>query len=192
MKFKKIQDETVENILKTYEASPEILKVVNPQMSPDQFLQAAIDNKLYVDAVTFLAHALPLRESIYWAWLTISFLRNKFKNPKDLDVINSVQEWFTNPDDTTRRINGTLADELKLATGPAWLAEAVFWSGGSILQPKDPITEPPQYLYAKAVTGAICLGISLDEEDSKVVTENYIKSLKIAFNIAQGGNGQIY
>ncbi len=190
MIFKKIPDKNVGHILTTYEPSDEILAVVTPQMSPDEFLQTAIAHNLYLDAVIFVAHALPLRESIYWAYLTVEFLKDKF-SPQELQVLASVKEWFSSPDDLTRRQNGQLAEDLKLKTGPAWLAEAVFWSGGSILPPESPATEPPSYLYAKAVIGAISLSISLEEEDPNVIKNNYIHVLKLGFNLAQGGNGVV-
>lgn len=190
MQFKKIQDKTVENILKNYEPSEEILAITNNSMTPDVFLKTAIDNKLFLDAVIFLAHALPLRESIYWGLMTIEHLKDKF-TPKEQHVIKAVKEWFNSPDESTRRYNGELAEQLELKNGPAWLSEAVFWSGGSILPPESPVTEPPQYLYAKAVIGAISLGISLNEKDEEITLANYIHCLKIGFNIAQGGNGKI-
>lgn len=195
MKFKKIQDNTIENILQKYQPSKEILALVTPQMAPDEFLQLVVNKKLFSDAVAFLAHALPLRESIYWAFLTISFLQHKFKDPTSHKILVTVQSWFQNPDEQNRYLCGELAESLKLDTGPAWLAEAVFWSGGSILPPKDPVTLPAPYLYAKAVAGAINLGICLEEDmnklDEKILHKNYQNALKIAFNIAQGGDGNV-
>ncbi len=190
MKLKKIPDDNIARILTTYEPSDEILALTNNDMAPDEFLQITIDNKLYLDAISFLAHALPMRESIYWAYLTTNFLAAKFTD-KELAVLKTVKDWFSSPDETTRRQNGKLAEDLKLKSGPAWLAEAVFWSGGSILPPESPATEAPPFLYAKAVIGAISLSIALNEEDEKTLIANYIHSLKIGFNLAQGGNGNI-
>lgn len=191
MQFKKIKNETVESILATYEPSDEILAITNAKMAPDEFLKVAVDNELYMDAVAFLAHALPLRESIYWAYLTVATLKEKFNSPKDKEILIAVENWFKSPDEANRRACGALAEELKLKTGPAWLSEAVFWSGGSILPPGQPDTEPAQYLYAKAVSGSVNLSASLDEKELKTVHANFKKVLKIGFNLAEGGNGKI-
>ncbi len=191
MIFKKIPNPDISGIIKNYELGDEIAALVTPKTAPDEFLKIAADNELYLDSVMFMAHALPIRESISWAYLTIAFLRKKFDNSLEQKAIASVEEWFQTRDENTRRKCRDVAEELKLRTGPAWLAESVFWSGGSILAPKDPVTEPPAFLYAKAVTGAISLAISLDEENADTIKENFIHSLRIAFNIAQGGNGQI-
>lgn len=191
MKFKKIPDATIENIIKNYELSDDVAKLVQPTMAPDEFLQLTADKELYIDAVAFLAHALPLRESIYWAFLTVSFLKDKFTDDITARVPGAVEEWFKNSDEANRRLCGELAEALKLENGPAWLAQAVFWSGGSILSPKDPETQPPAYLYAKAVYGAVSLSICLNEDDPKKIVDNYKKALRIAFNLAQGGDGKI-
>ena len=191
MKFKKIPDNTIANIIKNYQLSEELAQQIQPDMAPDEFLQLTADRELYTDAVAFMAHALPLRESIYWAFLTVSFLKDKFTDEISARIPGTVEAWFKSSDEANRRICGELADALQLKNGPAWLAEAVFWSGGSISSPKDPETQPPAFLYAKAVFGAVCLSISLDEEDPSVIKANFKKALRIAFNIAQGGDGKI-
>ena len=167
MKFKKIPDNTIANIIKNYQLSEELAQQIQPDMAPDEFLQLTADRELYTDAVAFMAHALSAR------------------------IPGTVEAWFKSSDEANRRICGALADALQLQNGPAWLAEAEFWSGGSNLSPKDPETQPPAYLYAKAVFGAVCLSISLDEEDPSVIKANFKKALRIAFNIAQGGDGKI-
>ena len=175
MKFKKIPDNTIANIIKNYQLSEELAQQIQPDMAPDEFLQLTADRELYTDAVAFMAHALPLRESIYWAFLTVSFLKDKFTDEISARIPGTVEAWFKSSDEANRRICGELADALQ----------------GSILSPKDPETQPPAFLYAKAVFGAVCLSISLDEEDPSVIKANFKKALRIAFNIAQGGDGKI-
>ena len=43
--------------------------VLVPAHGPRQYVQALLDQALHADAVRFLAHALPKREGIWWAWV---------------------------------------------------------------------------------------------------------------------------
>ena len=67
MKYTKIPHETVDKIFALYEPSQELLAVISQDHTPHQLIELAREEELYADLVQFLAHALPKRESIWWA-----------------------------------------------------------------------------------------------------------------------------
>ncbi len=47
---------------------PEVSAHARPEHDPPAFVSALLEAEAYAGAVAFLAHALPRREGIWWAW----------------------------------------------------------------------------------------------------------------------------
>ncbi len=82
--------------------------------------------------------------------------------------------------------SGVQRIELDNATG--WLAQAVFWSGGSITPANAPVSPAPAYLYSHAVAGAISLAAVLPEGSQ--AEKRYQRFIRKGINIADGGKGR--
>src|SRR3546814_717428 len=65
----KIKAATAAEICRLFELGEEGGLLLDEQMTPDAFLKALMERGLRMDAVRFLAHALPKREGQWWACL---------------------------------------------------------------------------------------------------------------------------
>ncbi|MDC5707759.1 hypothetical protein OPW41_17770 [Vibrio europaeus] len=187
MSYKKIPYQTCGQILPRYTASDEAKELLDEELSVEQTIQLLQQNQLNNDLVQFLAHALPVREAIWWASLCIQ-LRIDVWNSTQTQCIQTAQQWVQAPAEDLRRKAELLSNRLELNCGPSWLAQAIFWNGsGSIVAPDLPAVLPDPFLYAKAVAGSINHAAALP--NWKGSEEYYTQSLSYALDIANGGNG---
>lgn len=162
--------------------------LLTPELTPEQFLKALVDDKQYYSAVVFLAHALPKRESVWWS-CTCTRATVSDKTTKDnLEALKSAEQWVYNPTEENRRLAEMLAAKTEFVTPASWTAMAAFWSGGSITAIDEPPVPPAQHLYANAVAGAVNLSATFDK--NRNTEELYQQFLKSGLDIANGGNGE--
>lgn len=126
-----------------------------PTHGPRQYVQALLDQKLYPDAVRFLAHALPKRECIWWAWVCARRASSEMPGPKDAAALDATEKWITQPTDENRRAAMRAAEAAGFATPAGCTALAVFVSGGSLGPASTPPVPPGELLTAKVITGAV-------------------------------------
>ncbi|MGF1834227.1 DUF6931 family protein [Photobacterium sanguinicancri] len=187
MQYLKIPHHSANDILSLYEPSDELLEIAEQHNQPAALINATLEAELFSDTAIFIAHALPVREAIWWACCCTSLLNDW--NEDEFNAIRAAKAWVHTPDETARRFAEQMAIKADLQTGAGWVAQAAFWSGGSMTSPSDPVVPPPANLYSHAVAGAVNLTAALpDGEDA---AERYEIFFKIGLNIAQGGNGQI-
>ncbi|CAH8187439.1 DUF6931 family protein [Vibrio aestuarianus] len=187
MKLLKVPYDDAAQILALFEPSTELSELAKTHTSPFNLITNAVEQELFSDAVTYLAHALPVRESVWWATCCAS-ARSDW-NSVENEAIQSAKAWVHVPDETNRRQAEDSANSAGLDSGAGWAAQAAFWSGGSMTAPSDPIVPPPQYLYAQATAGSINLTAVLPEGEQ--AKQRYELFIKMGLDIAQGGNGTI-
>lgn len=187
MNYKKIPYQTCGQILPRFKASEEAQQLLDPEMSVSLAIEALQTEELFNDLTQFLAHALPVREAIWWASLCVQ-QRQDIWNPTQLHCIQTAQQWVQSPAEELRRKAELLSNRLELNCGPSWLSQAVFWNGsGSIVAPDLPAVLPDPFLCAKAVAGAINHAAALPAWDESQAY--YTQSLHYAIDIANGGSG---
>ncbi|MGF1717836.1 DUF6931 family protein [Photobacterium chitinilyticum] len=187
MTYLKIPHQSAKDILSCYEASDEILELVEQYIEPAALIDAAIKAEFFSDTAIFIAHALPVREAVWWACCCAD-QRNDW-SPDEANAIRAAKAWVHTPDETSRRFAEQMAEQAQLQTGAGWVAQAAFWSGGSMIAAGEPVVPPPEYLYSHAVAGAVNLCAVLP--DGLSAKSRYAQYFKIGLHIAQGGNGQI-
>src|SRR5664280_1079556 len=52
------------------ELGDEAMALARPDLHPREFVALLLDKALFPDAVRFVAHALPKREAVWWAWVS--------------------------------------------------------------------------------------------------------------------------
>lgn len=187
MSYLKIPQQTAFDILGLYEASAELTELAALHSDPAGLIDAAIEQELFSDIVIFIAHALPVREAVWWSCCCAA--QRTDWNDNEANAIRAAKAWVHTPDETSRRFSEQMADKAQLQTGAGWVAQAAFWSGGSMIAVGEPLVPAPEYLYSHAVAGAVNLtAVMPDGLDAKA---RYADYLAIGLNIAQGGNGQI-
>ena len=186
--MKKINAQTANELTAHYEAiNEQALELLNSDMSPEEYVNKLIEKEYFADSVIFLAHGLPKREAIWWAYLCAKAVTNNDTKADDLASLTMAEKWVYEPDDKKRRMCGTLAEKGQYKSAQNWVAAAVFWSGGSITKEDDPAMEPAPYLYAHAVSGAILNAVGMSDTDE--IDSKFQQFIKHGLNIAGGGNG---
>jgi hypothetical protein len=119
----------------------------------------------HTEAVAFLAHALPVREGIWWAWLCARDAAGEAPPADVAALLAATHEWIADPGDVHRRTAFARAEEVGFGTPWGLAALAVFFSGGSLAPPSMEPVLPGEFDAARAVGGAISLGAATARPD---------------------------
>jgi hypothetical protein len=126
-------------------------------MGAREFVGVLVENQRYADAVRFLAHVLPTREAIFWAWSSARRVLDPEPPAEVAVAIEKTGRWLAEPTEENRWPMLEWAQAAEVGTPAGCAALAVFLSGGSIAPPDLPPVEPPPYAAAKAIGGCIVL-----------------------------------
>lgn len=186
--MKKINAKTALELTSHYDAINEkAFELLQPELTPEEYIKKLLEEKYFADSVIFLAHSLPKREAIWWSCLCSKAVTNNETKADDLASLTMAEKWVYEPDDKKRRMCGTLAEKGEYKSAQNWTAAAVFWSGGSITKEDEPAMEPAPYLYAHAVSGSILNAVGMSDADD--IDDQFQQFIKHGLNIADGGNG---
>jgi hypothetical protein len=129
--------------------------LVKPEMRPREFVSLLMEKQLYPDAVRFLAHALPKREAVWWAWVCARKTSGPNPAPKIKAALEATEKWIADPSEECRRAAMAAAQQAEFGTAAGCAGLAAFFSGGSLSPPDAPPVPPGEHLTAKAVSGAV-------------------------------------
>ena len=137
------------------ELSEEAAACLDAGTQPLDYLNLLLEKKLYPDAVRFLAHALPRREAVWWAWVCARRASGEKPAAKIKAALDATEKWIAQPNDENRRAAKSTADAAGLSSSAGCAGLAAFFSGGSLAPPEAAVVPPGEYLTAKAVSGAV-------------------------------------
>lgn len=168
----------------------DVKKASAPDMSALQLIEALTQQQLFVDAIRYLALALPKRESIWW---TVAFNKKVssqgHSDIKEEEAWKLVEEWVYDPTEENRVGAFALAEELEFETPGSYAAMAVYWSGGSMTPVESGQIVPPGPGLSGTAVGASILMTCALAEPPRTTPVLHQYALKIGLNVAQGGNG---
>lgn len=176
------------DLCETLDLSEEGRAQLTDDMPPALFVERLIAGQHYVDAITFLSHALPKRQATWWACLAAR--RDGPISGDARATLEAAEQWVMKPTDE----NGRKAMEAALDSGvdtPAGMAAiAAFCSGGS-LTPEGFATVAPD---ARA-TGQTVFGAILNSAFSDRSPDASVRALKEllaqGLDLARGGSGKL-
>lgn len=191
--WKKVDVSTAQEVLARYELDESLQAALDTKpklcsLTPEKFLKGLINQKDYLNAVRFLAHALPAREAVWWACQSARVALQHQSNQRTTLAYQTAVAWVQSPTETNRRAAESSIKGCGLEHAAGWAAQAAFWSNGSITASTEPAVAAPPYLYAHAVYGAVALAAAVD--DPKQADELYLQLIDQGINIAQGGKGK--
>jgi hypothetical protein len=137
------------------ELGEEATALLEPEHTPRDFMRLLVEREHFPDAVRFLAHALPRREGIWWAWVCARGASGEGPPAEVKAALDATERWVTHPTDENRRAAFAAAETATLATPAGCAALAVFFSGGSLGPADTPAVPPGEFMTAKAITGAV-------------------------------------
>ncbi|CAG1022418.1 hypothetical protein DOJK_01658 [Patescibacteria group bacterium] len=164
------------------------LELLAQYSDSSEYLNQLIEQKLYPDAVRFLANALPKREATWWACLCARHVLNDKTPPAEVKAIELAEAWVYKPNEDTRKPTLAAAEAVSHNTPASWAAMSAFWSGNDISPTPQAIIPPSETLYAKAVIGAVMLAATQVAPDK--VADTYQLFLQQGIDIANGGDGR--
>jgi hypothetical protein len=148
---------TVAELLAAAEASPGLAEAVEAAPDPPALLASLLEAEAYPDAVAFLAHALPRREGVWWAWLCAREAAGDPPAPEVNAVLEATHAWIAEPHDARGRLAFERAEAVGVGSPWGLAALAVFFSGSSVAPETVQPIPPGPWDAAKAVAGAVAL-----------------------------------
>ena len=183
----KATNQNAEIICKNVDLEKDSLPLLKPGETLSGFIQGLLQVYSLKDVIGVISQALPPREAVYWACLCVRDVLDEKESPDDVHAIKAAEQWLVNPNEDNRYLNLQMAEQLEYATAAAWVANAVFWSGGSITPRDQAKVEAPEGIFGKAICGAIMLASA--DEDPKKANGLQQRFVKRGINITQGGKG---
>lgn len=161
------------------ELSEEAQSVLRPDASSSAFVSDLAAAGLLPDALKVLAHALGGRKCIAWSLACLQEL--KLSTSKQEVAIAAVEKWLAEPNDDNRRAAQEAAQQVKLSTPAGCIAQAVFFSEGSIAPKGANEVPPPPYVAEKIATGGVLLAVVLEP---KMAAERYQRCIEVGLRPA--------
>jgi hypothetical protein len=147
------------------ELGEEAMALLRPELHPLEFVALLMEKTLYPDAVRFIAHALPKRESVWWGWVCARRAAGETPPPKIKAALDATEKWIAQPSEDNRRSAMAAAQKAELGTAAGCAGLAAFFSGGSLAPPEAPVVPPGEFLAAKAVSGAVIFAAVASEPE---------------------------
>jgi hypothetical protein len=160
--FSRVPAATAAEVCQRFRLGRVAAALLRDDLTPGQFLGLLVEGRHFKDATSFLAHALPVREAVWWAVLCVREAVGPAPPEPVASALRAAEAWVQDPTEENRRA----AREASKAAGtssPAGLAAgAAFRSGGSIGPPDGPEVLPREFATARAVVFAVMLAASQD------------------------------
>jgi predicted component of type VI protein secretion system len=184
--FKHVDYPTAAEVCRLFDLDDPAKALLDDKQTPKQFVALLIKQQIYPDAVRFLAHAMPKRESIWWATRCVrAGLGDGEPSRSDRAALEAAERWVAQPDERNRRAGQSAAEATNYETASGWAAAGAFWSGGSIAPEGLPDVPPKETLTPQAAVVAINLTATADPAK---MPQRYAEFLSLGSAVADGQN----
>lgn len=139
-------------------------------LKPDGTAEAFVDRlaaeRLFLDAIHVLAHALPKRDAVAWAADCVQSIGMSTK-PEQSASLEAARRWAAEPSEENRRATQKAAEAAKTDTPAGCVAMAAFFSEGNLAPPEAKVVIPPaDDLTGRCAAGAVLLAGVLVQPES--------------------------
>src|ERR1039458_1102468 len=86
------------------ELGEEAMALARPDLHPRAFVALLLEKALFPDAVRFVAHALPKREAVWWAWVCARRAAGDTPPPPIKAALDATEKWIAQPTHELRRL----------------------------------------------------------------------------------------
>jgi hypothetical protein len=131
--------------------------LLHDHLTPSQFLDLLTTRRLFKDATSFLAHALPNREAVWWAVLCVREVVGPAPPELVAAALRAAEAWVQDPSEENRRAAREAAKAAGTGSPAGLAATAAFQSGGSLGPPDGPEILPSEHATARGVANAITI-----------------------------------
>ena len=150
--------------------------------APRAYVAQLVARELHADAIRFIAHALPRREAVWWAWVCARKVAGAEPEPAIKAALDATERWIVQPTEEHRREALHFGEAADFGTPAGCAALAAFMSAGSLAPPNAPPVPPDEFMTAKAVAGSVTLAAVTTEPERAV--EKFNEFLKVGLEVA--------
>ena len=186
--LKKISKRLVSDVIERAGLDATSVAMLKPQQAIDEAVKVLAGARRFSDALKIVAHALPKRESVWWACTCCRAVTDESSHLDEIAAIQAAEIWVREPSDKNARAAYTLAEKLGFKTPGGWAAVSAFWSSSSLSPPDQPVVPPAPYLTGVAVAGAVTLAAVI--EPVAKMTDRQERFLSYGLEIAAGGDAR--
>jgi hypothetical protein len=168
------------DLCKYFSLGEDAKEALQPEMTPDQFLQVLAENKWFGDAVQFLAHYLPKRQAVFWA-MTCVKQSGATTTPHGDAALKATEKWIAASNEENRQATLNAANDADTSTAAGATALAAYYSDG-LPQTQDAKSNAKAYfMTAKLSGGAVLMAAVADREQVLARLESFVnKGIEIA------------
>lgn len=172
-----------------FEAFPDLSYVVTgpaDDIEPLDHARALLRSPRASDAILFISHLLPRRETVWWAAQCVRTLTGVGAD----DALRVAEAWVRTPEDDNRNAALSVANASDRRKPTTWLAFAAGWSGGSMVPPDQTPLPPPAGACAMAANTAIMLAVATG--DPRAISDRMEACAEAGVRFAGGGEPTIF
>lgn len=156
---------TARAICEASDVSEEGLALFDEAKGARAFVDALISGDHHLDTVRFLAHGLPPREGVWWAWWCARRGAGDAPPAEIVACLDATKQWIADPTDKNRRAAMEHAEAVDFGTAAGCAGLSAFLCGDSLAPPDLEKVPPAEYASAKAVGGAVMLAALVTEPE---------------------------
>jgi len=176
---------SVESIAALYRPSDAAKEWLLVCSSPSRFLEHCLEQRLFADAVEFLAYWLPSREAVWWGVLGMWWRREE-ETEAFSSALDAVIRWLQEPTDPQRRALREFGRTFDKKEPIAMLCESVFWTGNLSLQPDFPNVDPPEGIANRRIFFALRKMVKSEPVEAR--DYHWRQLLQFGLEVRQGKN----
>lgn len=151
--------------------------------APRAYIALLVERDLHADAIRFIAHALPRREAVWWAWVCARKVAGAEPKPAVKAALDATERWIVQPTEEHRRQALHFGEAADFGTPAGCAALAAFMTSGSLAPPNAPPVPPDEFMTAKAVAGSVTLAAVTVEPERAV--EKFVEFVKVGLEVAE-------
>ena len=155
MNYRGIRTNDLRDIINCVDLTEETTEVLRDHPDILSSLRQLSQKQLYHDCIQIIAHTLDCREAILWGRDCLNEMAFVC-NPKEKTVLDNVNRWLEQDREENRGLNCNGLEIAGSYSPVAWLSQAVFYSGGSIVE-GDVVVEPSTHLFGDTVAAAVLI-----------------------------------
>jgi hypothetical protein len=152
-------------------------------MQPGEYAETLLGNKQYVAGIDFIAHALPLREAVWWGCLCVQHACGRSLSPAEKNACTAAVQWVLQPIEQNRVAAESLVEASEPGSASGRLAMAVNQSGENCSS-HHAAPPPVAFASAKAVAAAVKLASTKVDPVKSVDTQRLF--LELGIGVAEG------
>jgi hypothetical protein len=136
---------------------PSALELIAAKRTEREAFEQLLRGGLHADAIRFLAHLLPRREAVWWAWVSVRKSAAGEQSQNQKACLEATERWLASPTDDHRRAAFASAEKAQFGTPAGCVGLAAFLSGDSLAPAGLQAVPPEEHLAGRAVANAMLM-----------------------------------